>query len=631
MITRARVFAHHRGNVYMREIATWIVDGLRALDVEAELENLGLPGQRHDALDIVVAPHEYFHFESAGAALLRSTLARCALVNTEQPGSQWFDGALPYLAMAGVACDMNPVGAEAQRAHGIDAIELRLGLVAGHESSLGSDGDKPIDVVFMGSSTPRREAILAGMADVLSTLECRLLLFDAAKPVETNGDAHFVSGDEKSDLLARTRVMLNIHRGDGTGYFEWHRALPAVANGAVILTEPSEDTKPLRHGLHIVEAPTADLSAYLVGLLSDEDKRRSIAQAARSLLRADTSFARGLEQTLARLRSLQPTTADTVPATARSHGHVVVMERVRRHLQPRSGSAVPMVPPLDEQDRVRFALKRSLLQQRQLINLVARDAPRPESAGVGATIATPSATHGPAPDVTVVVPLYNHAGWVGNAIRSAASSVGVHAEIVVVDDGSTDESAAAVQSLMDEHPAMAVRLLRHTENRGLAAARNTGFAHARADLVFLLDADNELNAHGLARLVRGANDTECGFAYGVLAAFGDESRLVSSLPWDVERLCAAPYIDAMALIRRATWERVGGYSSGPADVAYGWEDYQFWLGCAAAGITGTFVPELVGRYRVRHGSMLSVTNVDTREIMHYFRHAHPELPWPRIS
>jgi Glycosyl transferase family 2/Glycosyl transferases group 1 len=627
--TRARVFAHHLGNVYMREIALWIVDGLRELDIDAELATLGLPGQRRDTFDFVVAPHEYFVFETAGAALLRECLAHCAVVNTEQPGSQWFDSAVPYLAMAGVSCDLNALGVAAQAAHGIDALEVRPGLVESHCSPLGAEGDKPIDVVFMGSLTPRREAVLADMADVLSAHECRLLLFEASKPIEADTDDHFVAGSAKADLLARTRVMLNIHRSDDTGYFEWHRVLPAVANGAVILTEPSEATAPLRHGVHLVEAPTADLSAYLVGLLRNEEQRRSIARAARSQLQADHAFARALERTLARLRELRP--APVTPA-ARSHAHVVVMERVRRHLLPRAGSPVPTTPPLDEADRVRFALKRSLLQQRQLINLVAHDAPHAtQPVATNGETATPAAAHGPAPDVSVVVPLYNHAGWIGNAIRSAASSVGVQAEIVVVDDGSTDDSAPTVQELIDANPAVAVRLLRHTENRGLAAARNTGFANARADLVFLLDADNELTPHGLARLVRAARDSGGGFAYGVLAAFGDESRLVSSLPWDVARLCAGPYIDAMALIHRATWERVGGYSSGPADVAYGWEDYQFWLGCAAAGIRGTFVPELVGRYRVRHGSMLSVTNVDTREIMHYFRHTHPELPWPQLT
>ena len=74
MNARARVFAHHRGNLFMREIGLWIVEGLRGLDVDAELETLGLPGQQPDVIDIVVAPHEYFLFETAGPALLQECL-----------------------------------------------------------------------------------------------------------------------------------------------------------------------------------------------------------------------------------------------------------------------------------------------------------------------------------------------------------------------------------------------------------------------------------------------------------------------------------------------------------------------------------------------------------------------------
>ena len=253
---------------------------------------------------------------------------------------------------------------------------------------------------------------------------------------------------------------------------------------------------------------------------------------------------------------------------------------------------MPIVPMLDDTAQVRFALKRTLLQQRQMLNIMAGKGVASARAGADSVSQTPSTSAGPDPDVSVVIPLYNHANWVGGAIRSAAACVGLQPEIVVVDDGSTDDSAQTVQSLMDANPTIAIRLVRHAENRGLAAARNTGFSHARSELVFLLDADNELFPQGLSRVVRTIRASDAGFAYGLLAAFGDESRLVSHLPWDVERLCRAPYIDAMALIRRSTWERIGGYSTGPGDVAYGWEDYQFWLGCAHAGISGQLTPEL---------------------------------------
>ena len=227
----------------------------------------------------------------------------------------------------------------------------------------------------MGSMTPRREAVLAEMSEVLSQYRSLLLMFEASRPVGEGTDAGFVTGAAKLDLLARTRVILNLHRADDTGYFEWHRALPAVANGAVILTEPSEDSAPLRHGVELVEAPTADLAGYLVGLLTNEDRRRAIADAAQSRLRADDSFPTALAHIVGRLQDRPLSAVVAGRATARTHTHVVVMERVRRHLQPRFGSAIPIVAPPDDTARVRFALKRTLLQQRQVLNLVTGRAP----------------------------------------------------------------------------------------------------------------------------------------------------------------------------------------------------------------------------------------------------------------
>src|SRR5262249_26371837 len=154
-------------------------------------------------------------------------------------------------------------------------------------------------------------------------------------------------------------------------YFEWHRALPAIANGATILTEPSDNTDPLRPGIEFVEAPTADLSAYLLALLANEDRRRGIARAAEARLRRDNHFLRRRACLHERLAQRRRSQVGTVRATSRSHAHVMVMERVRAHLEPRSGSRMPVAPQLDDGAILRFALKRSLLQQRQLLNLTA--------------------------------------------------------------------------------------------------------------------------------------------------------------------------------------------------------------------------------------------------------------------
>ena len=93
------------------------------------------------------------------------------------------------------------------------------------------------------------------------------------------------------------------------------------------------------------------------------------------------------------------------------------------------------------------------------------------------------------PEVTVVIPTYNRERFVGRAIRSALAQTYSDIEVVVVDDGSTDDTQIQVESLAQAD--VRVRYLRHETNRGAQAARNTGIRAARGKYVALLDSDDE--------------------------------------------------------------------------------------------------------------------------------------------
>jgi hypothetical protein len=107
---------------------------------------------------------------------------------------------------------------------------------------------------------------------------------------------------------------------------------------------------------------------------------------------------------------------------------------------------------------------------------------------------------GATPEVTVVVTLYDYADLVRETLDSILASEGVAFEVVVVEDHSHDDSRAVVTAYLAEHPDVAMVLLGKDANEGLAAARNTGFGHARAPLVMVVDADNHLYPHCLRRL-----------------------------------------------------------------------------------------------------------------------------------
>jgi cellulose synthase/poly-beta-1,6-N-acetylglucosamine synthase-like glycosyltransferase/peptidoglycan/xylan/chitin deacetylase (PgdA/CDA1 family) len=113
------------------------------------------------------------------------------------------------------------------------------------------------------------------------------------------------------------------------------------------------------------------------------------------------------------------------------------------------------------------------------------------------------------PPVVVVVPAYNESVGIERAVRSLAASEYAELEVVVVDDGSTDGTAEIVESLGLER----VRLVRQ-ENRGKAAALNTGVALSSQDVVVMVDGDTIFEPDTVRRLVRPLADERVGAVSG---------------------------------------------------------------------------------------------------------------------
>jgi glycosyltransferase involved in cell wall biosynthesis len=186
-------------------------------------------------------------------------------------------------------------------------------------------------------------------------------------------------------------------------------------------------------------------------------------------------------------------------------------------------------------------------------------------------------------DVTVVISCFNY----GRFLREAAeSALREGAEVVVVDDGSTEP--------LPELPAQ-VELIRQ-ENAGVARARNAGLARAQTPYVLVLDADDRLAPGALTALRSPLEaDPRLGFAYGRMKFFGDWEGELRFPPYDPYALLYRHTIGLSALARREVFEEAGGFD--PAFEQF--EDWELWLNALAHGWQGRQVDAVTVEYR-RH-------------------------------
>jgi glycosyltransferase involved in cell wall biosynthesis len=158
------------------------------------------------------------------------------------------------------------------------------------------------------------------------------------------------------------------------------------------------------------------------------------------------------------------------------------------------------------------------------------------------------------PLVSIVIPCFNYGRFLGEAIESAIDQTHQPIEVIVVNDGSTDDTEAVAR----QYPITLINQL----NSGVCIATNTGFRIARGEFVLRLDADDRLAdtyvAETLAALQR---DAMADFAYTQVAYFGAITGTYPVEPFSVESLVERNYINASALMRRASLERVGGYDT----------------------------------------------------------------------
>ena len=215
----------------------------------------------------------------------------------------------------------------------------------------------------------------------------------------------------------------------------------------------------------------------------------------------------------------------------------------------------------------------------------------------------PAPTSNRDPLVSVIILCHNYSQYLPEALASVRNQTFRDFEILVIDSGSTDDTASVARHLAAEsNHNIPIRLF-CLSNVGPSVGRNFGVGQARGRYFVPLDGDDKLAPEYLARTVPLLDaDPKLGFVYVRIQCFGDSEETVRQPEYDFTTLCRENQAPYCSLVRKAAYEEAGGYD--PENFGY-YEDWQLWIRMGAQGWHGRLLNEPLFFYRYHFDSSLS--------------------------
>lgn len=202
------------------------------------------------------------------------------------------------------------------------------------------------------------------------------------------------------------------------------------------------------------------------------------------------------------------------------------------------------------------------------------------------------------PRVSIILPTYNDAEYLPGAIESVLTQTERNLELIVVNDGSTDNTAD-ILSRYDHLPQ--VRVI-HRENGKLPRALNTGFGAAHGEFLTWTSTDNYMASQMVERLADTLDaHPDVGMVYADWEVIDDAGHVLATVetaPFDRDLLMRENYINACFMYRRKCQETVGLYDP----TYYLAEDWEYWWRISAR-FNVMHLPEVLYQFRTRTGSL----------------------------
>jgi glycosyltransferase involved in cell wall biosynthesis len=230
-------------------------------------------------------------------------------------------------------------------------------------------------------------------------------------------------------------------------------------------------------------------------------------------------------------------------------------------------------------------------------------------------------TAAPVPKVSVVMPCYKQAEYLREAVQSVVGQTFTDWELIIVNDGSPDDTSAVAGAVIAEHPDRTIRLI-EKKNGGVSDARNAGIKAARGAYILPLDADDLIRPTMLEKTVALLEqEPSVAIAYTDITHFGAVDRTIQAAEFNAAKIPHGNQLNCCSLYRREAWELSGGYRP----CVWGYEDWDFWVNCTANGLKAQRIPESLLLYRVKDTSRDTVAVQHDRELRAWIVLNHPRI------
>ena len=218
--------------------------------------------------------------------------------------------------------------------------------------------------------------------------------------------------------------------------------------------------------------------------------------------------------------------------------------------------------------------------------------------------------------VSVIIPCYNSGIFIEQAINSVKNQTYNNIEIIVINDGSTD------QYTLNYFKNVKNVILINQKNKGLSNARNVGIKKAKGKYILPLDADDWIRKDAIQLMVKALNQFNCEFVFSDIALEG-EKKGIHKKKYNFFEQLFINHLPYLILIKKKTLIKMGGYDE---KMKHGYEDWELNIRLGKNNYFPININQPLFHYRVSNSGMLnSISKNLHAQIFQYIKSKHYEL------